>query len=172
MRSKDGGGANGPDAMSKMQAQIAQQLFDQTNPLRQQLIGRSNQFLTGGMDVTASPMFAALKQQTEAQYGNARNQIIGDTPAGGQLTQALIDLNSARANTLGQGAGSIAESELARAMMLGTGAAGQAMSGLGQAASIQANLAQNRAMRESSMLGALGGGLGAFFGGGGFGGKG
>lgn len=171
MRTKDGGGAGGPDAMAKMQAQIAQQLFDQTNPLRQELIGRSTQFMNGGLDVTASPMFTALKQQTESQYGNARNNVIADTPAGGQLTQALTELNSSRANALGQGAGAVAETELARAMMLGTGATGQAMSGLGQSAAIQANLAQNRAMREAGMFGAVGSGLGAFFGGGGFQGK-
>lgn len=165
MRTKDGGGANGPDAMARMQADIAKKLFTQTDPLRRQLIGRSTAFMNGGLDVTRSPVFSALKQQTESQYGTARDNIIADTPTGGPLIAALTELNSNRANILGQAAGSVSEDELARAMMLGTGATGQAMSGLSQAASVQANLAQNRSMREASMFGALGGGLGAWLGG-------
>jgi hypothetical protein len=148
-----------------LQAQIAQQLVTQTDPLRKMLIDRSTDFLGGNLDVANTPMFSALKQQTESQYGNARNNIIADTPVGGPLIRALTDLNARRADTLGQGAGAVAESELGRAMGLATGSTAQGMSGLGQAAQTQAALAQNSAMREAGLFSALGTGVGAWLGG-------
>jgi hypothetical protein len=136
----------------------------QSNPLRQQLIDRSGAFMGGNLDVTQSPMYGALKSQTESQYQNARNNVIADTPTGGALTAALTQLNGNRANMLAQGTGVIADSELARAMTLATGQTGQAMSGLSSAANTQAMVAQSEAEREAGMLGALGAGAGAYFG--------
>jgi len=162
MSGKGGGGGSG-DAAAQ-QAQLAQLLAMQSNPLRQQLIDRSGAFMGGNLDVTQSPMYGALKSQTESQYQNARNNVISDMPAGGTLTGALVGLNSNRANALAQGSGAIAEGELARAMTLATGQTGQAMSGLSSAANTQAMVAQSEAEREAGMLGALGAGAGAYFG--------
>lgn len=159
---KSGDSSSGNAA--SIQADIAQRLLQQTDPLRAALINRSTQFVGGGMDVSASPVFRALKGQTEAQFANARNNIIGGTPAGGQLVSALTDLEGTRARALGEGAGAVADSEMSRAFGLATGQTGQAVSGLGQAASLQAMLAQSEADREAGMLGALGAGAGAYFG--------
>jgi hypothetical protein len=162
MSSGKGGGGSGGAADAQLQ--LARMLAEQTDPLRRQLIDRSGAFLSGDLDVTQSPMFGAFKNQTETQFNNARNNIIGDTAAGGQLTAALTDLNARRSTALGQGAGQIADAELARAMGLATGQTGQAMSGLGQAANMQAMTAQAEADREAGVLGALGAGAGAYFG--------
>lgn len=158
------GGDSSSGNAASIQADIAQRLLQQTDPLRSALIDRSMQFVGGNMDVSASPVFRAIKGQTESQYANARNNIIGDTPVGGPLIAALTDLEGKRANALGQGAGAVADSEITRALGLATGQTGQAVSGLGQAANLQAMIAQSEADREAGMLGALGAGAGAYFG--------
>jgi hypothetical protein len=112
-----------------------------------------------------------MKDQIESQYGNARTNIIGDTPAGGALTSALVDLERGRAGSLTQGAGTVAGIEADQAMALATGQTGTAVGAAGSAAAAQAQRAQAAAEQEAGLYGALGGGLGAFLGGGGFGDK-
>lgn len=159
-----GGGGSGAGDAARMQAELAQRLVSQTDPLREALLQRSQGFLDGGSDVTSTPMFQAFKGVTESQFQNARNNVIGATPTGGPLVQALTNLEGNRAMALGQGAGALEEAEIARAMSLATGTTGQAMSGLGQAGSIQAMLAQSNADRDAGLYGALGTGLGAWMG--------
>ena len=146
-----------------LQARIASQLFNQTDPLRQGLIGRSTDFINGG-GIDNSPTYSALKAQAEPLYNQARENIISSTPAGGGLTAALAGLEGDRARALTEARGTVNESELARAMALATGSTGATMSGLGSAGSIQAALAEAQANRESGMLGALGTGVGAYLG--------
>lgn len=153
-----GGGGNAGD----IQAQIAQQMFAQTDPLRRGLLARSGQFLNGGID--SSAQFGAFKSGAEPQYAAARNNIIANTAPGGQLTAALTQLEGNRAQGLSQARGAVEESELARAMTLATGTTGQALGTLGSAANTQAMVAQSEADREAGMLGALGAGAGAYFG--------
>jgi hypothetical protein len=163
---KMGGGSGGGGAgdAGAAQAQLATLLAAQSDPLRQSLIDRSEQFVGGNLDVTASPAFSAFKNQTEGQYQNARDNIIASTPTGGGLTAALTELEGNRASSLGQGAGSLAETELARALNLATGTTGQAVSGLGNAAMLQGQLAQSEADREAGLYSALGTGIGAYAG--------
>lgn len=156
----------GTPAAYDVQADLAKQLFDQTSPIRQGLIDRSSAFLNGGLD--ASPQFSALKANIEPQYNIARDNIIGDTPSGGALTSALTNLEAARAHDLTQGASDVYNSELARAMNLATGGTGESLSALGNAGSIQAQLAAAEAARKaqqnSAALGAIGTGVGGWLG--------
>lgn len=159
-KSLGGGSAGSPAA--DLQAQIAEQLFQQTDPLRTSLIDRSQSYLTNGVD--SSPQFSAFKASAEPQFATAKNNVIANTPAGGALVSALTQLEADRARTLTQARGAIDESELARAMTLATGTTGTSVGALGTAASIQAAQAQAEADREAGILGALGTGAGAYLG--------
>lgn len=159
-------GSSGPESnpAADMQAQIARELFQQTDPLRRALIGRSQDFVGGGFDVTQTPSYALLKNQVESQYGNARDNIVANTPGGGPLIAALTQNEGSRADALTLGTAGLYEDELNRALGLATGATGPAVGGLGQAASVQAMLAQSAAQRQAGLMGALGTGVGAYLG--------
>lgn len=144
--------------------ELAKKLFMQTNPLRKNLINRSNQFLAGGMDVTQSPIYGALASATDAQYKRARDNVIGNTAPGGALTSALSNVESNRANMLAQGAGTIAGDETNRALTIATGGSAQGLNSLGQAGATQAGLANAQANRDSAMKQGLGQGLGSIIG--------
>ncbi len=152
------------DQAARKQAEIAQQLFTQTDPLRRGMIDRSQQFLTNGVD--NSPTFSAYKAAAEPQYASARESIIADTPMGGGLTAALAELQTGKARDLTEARGAIHESELARALTLGTGTVGTSMAGFGNSAAIQAQRAQAKAERDTGVYMALGEATGALLGGG------
>lgn len=141
-------------------ARIATDLYNKTDPLRTSLISRGNDFLSGNLDVTSSPMFASLKNSVDSQFRKARENTLGTTPAGGSLTAALSGLEGTRANAMTQGIGDLAKSEMDRAFGLATGILPQTTSGLGAAAGIQSNLfAQQQAQNAQAKQGA-GAGLG------------
>lgn len=183
-----GGGGGGGSPAAAEQAQLARRLFAETDPLRRALSARFEDFLgTGEVEgpvaervrgLSTDPIRRALKSGVESQFGNAREQIIEDTPAGGALVQALAELEAGKARTLSAGEGAIAEEDFGRnlaiqglersafdreltgALGLATGQTGSAISGLGQAGGIQAALAQAEADREAGIYGALGTGIG------------
>jgi hypothetical protein len=158
--------AAGSSSAYDVQSQLAQQLFSQTDPIRQSLIGRSQDYLTNG--IGASPQFDAFKANEEAMYNQARDNIISDTPAGGALTSALVNLEGNRARDLTQARGAIDSEELARAMTIGTGTTGQALGALGQAGGIQAQIAAANAARnaekDAAIYSAIGTGVGGYLG--------
>ena len=148
-------------------AEIADQLFKQTDPLRQDLIGQAGDFLSGDRDVTGLPAFQASKGTLESQFGRARDSIIGNTATGGQLTDQLAQLERGRATDLTNLEAGLGESELARAVALATGGATTGVGGLGAAGGIQSQMAQALAAQNAGKAGGLGaaaGGLGAFLG--------
>ena len=180
---KGGGGAPPPsgaskqaERLAKIQGDIGQGLFRQTEPVRGALIEKALTGLEGIddlqgpvdlQDVTANPAFGALKSATEQQFDRARESAIGNTPRGGTLASALagIETDRARANT--QVVGSLAGAEAARrergvdralqqGNILGAGQTGQAISALSsgasgsnQAANTQAQLANAQANRDA-----------------------
>ena len=127
-----------PNPAADAQSRIAQQLFAESTPIRQNLNAQSLEFLRGGRDVTSSPAFASLKGMIESQFGRARDATIGSTPTGGGLTSALTNLEGQRASSLVQGTAALTEQEMARAFGLGTGLVPTAVGGLGQAGQTQA----------------------------------
>lgn len=149
---------------SRFQMEMARALFNQTDPLRRNLISQSQDFLSGDQDVSASPVFRAMRSQIEGQYGVARNNIIGDTPTGGALTQALVELEGGRADALTQGAGQVAGSELDRALALATGQTGTAAYSAAGGAASAAQLAQARSQRDAGLYSSIGGAAGALLG--------
>lgn len=161
---KDNSANKAAGKAAKAQTQIAQQLIDESSPVRQQLYGQANDFLAGNRDVTSLPEYAALKSGVEGQYSRARDSIIGATPEGGALTSALVDLEMGRANTLAQGAGSIASDEVNRAAQLASFGAAQGSSGFNAAAMTQAQRAAAESQQNAGKAGGLGTGLGGLAG--------
>ena len=141
-------------------AQLAGDLFNQTQPLRTDFINRGQNFLSGNLDVTQSPLYSPLKSAVETQFGLARNNALSTFAPGGALTGALTNLEGQRANALTQGTGQIAQDELNRAFGLATGTPSQSFAGLGAAGGIQGGLAAQQAANAASTKGGLGQGTG------------
>lgn len=127
-----------PNTYSDTLAAISQSLFADTAPARTNLLNRSNAFLGGGLDVTASPMYGSLKSAVDSQFGRARDNTIANTAAGGGLVDALSNQETQRAQTMTQGIGQLAQSELDRATGLATGLLPIGTGGLGKASETQA----------------------------------
>lgn len=162
-RGRQPGGKKGgpvPNESAEALAEISRQMFQETTPIRQGLIGRSNDFLTGNMDVSSTPQFLSMKNAADVQFGQARDNTIARTANGGGLVDALAGLESDRANFLTQGAGDIAESEMSRAFGLGTGLLPQTTGGLGQAASIQQQQIASQQAQQAAGKQAAGTGAG------------
>lgn len=137
---------------SKTLAQLSEQLYGQTDPVRQALIDQASQFLSGGFDLSSLPQYAALKNAVESQYGRARENVLGSVAGGGSLSDALADVEIGRAGSLVQGIGGIANDQLALAQSLATGSPLSAsFGGLGQAAGIQGSLANANAQRNTQL---------------------
>lgn len=136
-----------------LQAQLAEQLFEQTDPVRTALLGRASDFLDGGLDVTASPAYEFLQGQTATNFNRAKDNLIARTAPGGALVDALSDLEGQRAMTLSSGAAGLFDQELNRAMALGTGITGTSLGSLGMAGQTQANLAAMNAQADAQKTG-------------------
>ena len=149
MGGKSGGGYEEP-ASSQALAEISKNLYNTTGPLRQEFINRGEQFLGGQMDVTASPMYGALKAGTETGFNQSKDALMGLLPAGGQLNQGLTDLAAQRALGTTQNYGALAQDELNRALGLGTGMLGSVTGGLSSSASQQAAAMQAQAQSDQA----------------------
>lgn len=154
----------------------SQDLIEQTAPLRDELIGRSEDFLGVSQpgqpstpplqSVTSTPQFDIVRQLADQQAKTARDSILSRLPSGGVLLDKLADVDIGKAQTLSLAGSDIYGRELDRATALATGtplAAG--LGGLGSLAQLEAARAQASADRESSQKNALGTGLGMFLGG-------
>lgn len=161
------GGAKAPKA-TKYQAKFAQGLLQDTDPIRQSLFTRSNDFLSGGFDPRSTPTYGAVKYSADSNFNQAKDNVLQRFGRGGPLVSAMTGLEEARAGGLTQAAGSIYGDELNRAMTLGTGMAQLGSGSLGQAGSVQAQMAQANAASSAAGKGALGTAAGMYFGGEGF----
>lgn len=144
-------------------------LIEKTTPLRDQLIGRAEDFLSSG-DVTQTPAFDVARQAADRQFQNARDSILTNLPSGGVLLDKLADLDIAKARDLSVAEAGIFDSELNRAFSLATGAPLQTgLSMLNQRAAQQTQLDAAReaaeANRDAAGKGAAGTGIGLALGG-------
>lgn len=153
------------EAVRKL-AQNADQLFQSTLPLRESLIGRSQDFLEGNLDVVDTPQFGAIKSAADQQFRVVRDRAIERGAVGGALTDTLSNIDVAQANFLTQGAGTIAEQEINRAVSTATGnPLSTSLGGLGNAGMIQQQAAQAAAAQRNQTKQGVGAGAGALFGG-------
>ena len=165
MGMKSGPSGGGKKNFANIQGDLALKLFQQTDPLRRMLVGDSQNFLSGGADVTESPMYQDLQLQTGRNFNQAKDNTIARFAPGGGLMSALTGLEGERASTLSGGASQIFGSELDRAMALGTGATGLSLNALGQAGNVQAMKAQADAERDAGKAQGTGAAIGGIAGG-------
>ncbi len=159
---KGGGGGGGQvttepgkeaERLARIQGDIAQQLFVESDPLRQQSFGAlqhagyiANQPISFDV-IDKSPLYEGMKVSTERAFDSGRDRLIESTPAGGAMTAALGQLEAQRAGALASGRSAIGEMEFARrqanfdrALMAATGGATQGLTGVAGAGSTFANL--------------------------------
>lgn len=146
---------------ARLSAQIAQQLFSETGPLRAAGLQGLQGFLqTGtlptGLNVGLDKILTTGREGLEGQYNVARQNILGRTPGqGGQLNAQLAALEIARAGQIGRlGADIQAQYEMplrsqlfSSSLGLGFGAPSQSIAGLLGAGGQFGNIA-SRAQRE------------------------
>jgi hypothetical protein len=170
----------GSSAYETELARQAQEYFDSTSGLRDQLIGDMGNFLSGGFDPKTLPMYSGLydtaKTGLESQYKVAKDNILSGTPRGGGQIASLTNLENSRANQVGGIDSNISASLIGDLMNKSYGAAfgapAASMGGMGSASSSyaarQAAMAQASGQGKSGfygMMGGLGQGAGSYFGG-------
>ncbi len=99
----EGGTATPGNSYEDQLAQMAMALFNQTAPMRGNLVNELTSVSEGTYDPQKSPLFsprfAEAKQGVEDQYGIAKQNIMANTPRGGALTSSLNNLEMNRAGS-------------------------------------------------------------------------
>ena len=149
----DGGKGGGSNKASKTASRMAKDYYDDTDPMRQSMIGNFNDFMDGGYDVSENPVFGAGRDMIGDQYGVAKENIIGNTPRGGALTESMADLEMSRARSLTDLSAGVAGDEYNKAYGMATGAPQAAM---GTLANIGGQKAMANAQESAGKMGALG----------------
>lgn len=155
--------APGASPYESVLAQIAQDTYSQTDPLRQGFLQQMSSLLDGSFDpqktAAYAPMYAAARSGPEAQYNVAKENILGGTARGGGQTSALSGIEKARASDVGEIPGvlssQITQDLLSKAYGTAFGAPQQSMAGLGSAAGTFGNrmsMAQQAASAQNSAL--------------------
>lgn len=143
------------------QSRLAEELFAQSGPIREQLFGRSLDFLNDPTAIGNDPRFGAAKTSLENQFGQARQRTIESTAPGGALIEALAGLEGQKALGLADVQSNIFSGELDRATNLAMGGTTQAQQGLGSAGSIQSQQAAAHADQKGQKGRAVGTVIGA-----------
>ena len=154
---------NEPDS-SRMAEKMAGKYWDEARPMLKKYGKRGNQFMRGDFDPTASPMYESGRLGIENQYDVAREGLISNMPAGGQLFSEMGDLGVDRASALTGLEGGIAQDEYNKAYGFLTGAPQASMGTLASLAGSQAAAQSQETGAKYGGLGEIGGGLGMMYG--------
>lgn len=141
---------------------MALKTYRQTEPLRENLIGQYQDFVSGGYNPQSlpgyTPAFGLAKTGLEDQYSVAKQNIIENMPRGGSLTGNLANMQMQRARDVGslpaQLSSNIISDIFNKAQSTAMGGAQMGMSGMGSAASTfgsQQNTAMAAQMQQMQM---------------------
>lgn len=154
----------GASKSEKALSQIALAQWNEAKPFRQEWAPLLMKVLEGNTPASAFPAFAPLRTAAEAQYGVAKNNLMGSVPRGGELTSALTNLEANRAQTVGSLGADFLTDLLNKSFGVAYNAPQAAMSGLSsagamaaqrQAAQLQAQQAKGAGLGQTAgMLGA------------------
>ena len=147
-----GGGDSGIPSASNQQANISNALWQSTQPVRSNLLDTMTDATSGNFNLSDYPAFAPLKLNAENQYGQAKDNIMGMVPQGGQLYDALAQNENARAGALTNMGGSIFEQIMNNAQQAAFQTPGTSLMGLQGAAQGQ----QFGRQQDNQMWGSLG----------------
>jgi len=153
--SRAAGAQNRATDVAQQQANIAQQLFGEATPLRQAGLANLLNFqqtgaLPPGLNVGLERMMTTGREGLEGQFNAARANLLANNPMqGGQLNQALANLELTRAGQVGTlGANILGQYELPmrtnlqlQSLNTALGQGTQALQGFGSAGGLLGNLA-------------------------------
>lgn len=159
-------------------AKMGEQYWNQTAPLRSQVVGRSTDFMRGNLDVTQSPVYTAGQTALEKQYGIAQNtledqygvaqqQMLSSMPSGGGLQQglsdlssnragSLADLSSAKATSLSDLVSQLAQDEYSKAYGMAQLSPQSSMAGLTGAGGVMSPVLGSQANKQGAAMSAIG----------------
>ena len=160
--------APAPSPYEAAAAQMAQKTFDQTDPLRQSILGQMGDFMGGGFDPMKSnmyaPLYAAARSGPEAQYNVARDNVLAGTPRGGGQVDALANVESARAAQVGEIpsmlSNQIMQDLLSKSYGVAFNAPQQSMAGMSSVAGTYGNRAAMSQASAANQMSSLYSGLG------------
>ncbi len=162
IKRRNGGGESAEDLLQKTSAG----LIKQTDPLRRNLINRSNTFLGGNFDITQIPEYGFMRDMIGRNADMAKDNILETMPSGGTLLDKLADVDIGKMQTMTALGSDLYGRELDRATSLATGAPLSAgMSGLGSILQLLAAREGAAAQRDAGQQAMLGAGLGGLLGG-------
>lgn len=164
----DDGGAAATSPSGQQASEIATQMYQETEPIRQEVIRRGERFMgdgKGGFDPTASAMYKPSRRALEEQYVQSQELARQTMPTGGALDEAMAANIRARAGGLTDIEGRIAQDEYNKAYGLATGVPALSMSTLTGLAGAEMSAAAQQEAAKSGMMGDFGMAIGSYFGG-------
>ena len=153
-----GGGDSGSDKWSKKSYKLAKKQLEYARPIQGQVYGSLQDFLTGGMDPTANPVFQAGKQNIESNYQTALDALLSRMPSGGALYSSMGDLEGMRARNLSDLMANVYMDDWNKAYGIATGVPQQSLAMMGN---LGMGAQQAAAQRSAGASQALGGGAAA-----------
>lgn len=145
---------NASTASTEWLTNMSKGYYNQTAPMRNELIGNLTNFLQGNNDPTASPMYAPIKMTAERQYQTAREQAMEDMPMGGALYDSLANIAGQRAKSITDMISQVVQDEYNKAYSMGQGS--QQVSAAGVGAGAQSSNQLLSALASQQQAGASG----------------
>lgn len=146
------------------QAAIAQELLGVTRPLRSRTVSDLSGFLTDDvLPEAVGPTLFNFGEESQ-QFAGLRERLLQTGVRGGQLQEALGNLEIARAVNRENREASLRQRLFDLSLATGFGQAGPALQGLGQASSTFANIGATQNLIRQRQNAALGEGLGSLAG--------
>ena len=124
------GKSGGESGASKLAELVNLQNYRAAKPIQQQVYGRLGNFMSGGLDVSRSPIWQAGKIGAEGAYQSGMENMMNSMPAGGALYSGMAELEGNRADSLTQLMAQVAQDEYAKAYGVASGDPQQSTSNL------------------------------------------
>ncbi len=128
-------------AASSLKA-IAGHLFRDTGPLRNDVLSQLQALVSGGTSPSLSAAYMPARESLEGQFQNVHNQLLGSLPRGGQLNQALIQNDIARAGSIGNLDANLRQNAFGQGLQTAFQAPGLAIAGNAAAGNQYASMGQ------------------------------
>jgi hypothetical protein len=106
--------------LSDLIATITRDYYRQTAPLRESIIKRAGEILSGNYNPTESPLFGSMKKVVENVSAGTKENLMGMLPAGGTLESALATNEGNRAENLTDVMANLLQQEYMNAFGLGS----------------------------------------------------